>query len=408
VKDLARRPYYGWGVVAASLLIIVITFGIHYSFGVFFESLENEFGWTRAQTSGVFSAYMLLFSFFGFVAGLAADKFNPRIVLTLGGFLTGLGLFLTSRVSAPWQLYLSYSLMVGIGASTAWTPLFTTTSQWFSERRTGLALGIIAAGMGLGTIILAPVASHLISAYGWSMSYLVLGVAVWVIILPLAQLLRKKPQGQMTGARTAGSLPVENSGGITLRQALRARNLWLIYLMYFLWMMCEYAVLGHLVRYAIDMQIDSSVAATFLSVLAGSSIAARVSMGSLSDRIGRKLALVISGVCLGAPMFWLPSISSIQAFYVFSVIFGFGFGAKVPVVPALIKDIFGLRHMGAIYGSVMIFVGLGAAGGPLLAGHIHDLTDSYFLAFVSAGIMSLVAVLVVHFIRLPGGVTGPK
>ena len=402
MRDHKEKLYYGWVIVAACLMISLISYGIQYSFGVFFKPLESEFNWTRIQVSGVFSAYMLLHCILAFFAGSATDKFGPRKIVTFGGFFAGLGLILTSYVSDPWQLYLFYSLMLGLGISTAWTPIVTTTSRWFARRWTGLALGIVSAGVGLGTMILSPVASYLIATYGWNTSYFILGVAAWIIIISSAQLLRKEPPSTVAATpETISSTSQTNFGGFTLKEALRTRNLWLFYVMYILFAICIFVVMGHLVRHAEDINTSSTVAATFLSVIGVGSIIGRIAMGSISDRLGRKTSIIICSIVLGVMMFWLTAIESVWEFYVFSAIFGFCYGGTSPVVAATIGEIFGLAHLGAIYGSVIMVAGFGGAVGPLLPGYIYDVTNSYLLAFILGGVMSLVGALTVYFIKMP-------
>ena len=149
------------------------------------------------------------------------------------------------------------------------------------------------------------------------------------------------------------------------------------------------------------MNISLTVAATFLSVVGASNIVGRITMGSISDRIGRKFSLTICLIPMGVMMFWLTTIESTWAFYTFSAIFGFCYGGITPVVAATVGRFFGLQHMGSIYGSVVILAGVGGAVGPFLAGYIYDVTNSYFLAFMLGGIMSLLAALIVHFIKMP-------
>ena len=385
-------------------MITIITFGVQYSFGVFFDPLQSEFNWTRAQISGVFSVYMLLHCILAFFAGWATDKFGPKKVVTSGGAFVGVGLLLTSQVSAPWQLYITYSLMLSIGASIAWTPLMTTTSRWFTQKR-GLASGIVASGVGLGTVILSPLSSWLISAYGWSTSYFILGVASLVIILLPAQLLKREPKemgllpyGETDSISKSSQVPSEIEG-LTMQQALRTKNLWLIYVSYFFYAICIFIPMGHVVKHAQDVGIDPLVAATFLSVIGGSSIVGRMVMGSISDKIGRRFSIITCLLLLAIMMFCLIKIRSIWAFYVFSAIFGFGYGGVVPTVAALVGETFGLLNMGKIYGSVVMVAGFGGAVSPVLAGYIFDTSHSYSAAFFTGGMVALLAAIIFNFVK---------
>jgi len=204
-----------------------------------------------------------------------------------------------------------------------------------------LALGIVSAGTGLGTVILSPVSSYLIATHGWSISYFILGIVAGIAFIAPAQFPRREPQKAVAGAlRTISSTPQTSPDEFTLKQALRTRHLWLIYLMYFLCWTCIFAVMGHLVRHAEDMNISRTVAATFLSVVGASGIAGRIAMGSISDRIGRKISLIICLILVGGIMFWLTTIESVWTFYFFSAIFGFCYGGIVTVVAATVGRLF--------------------------------------------------------------------
>ena len=187
-----RRICYGWVIVACGLLISVVIFGIIYSFGVFFSSLEEEFQLSRASTSGIFAAYMALSPLVAVVGGWALDRYGPRIVVMVMGVVTGLSMFLTGRAEHVWELYLTYSLLMAVGTGAVYNVVMSTGSRWFLRRR-GTALGVIGSGAGLGAVIMAPVAAQLIAAYDWRVCFLALAIAVWALVLPAAWFLRKEP-----------------------------------------------------------------------------------------------------------------------------------------------------------------------------------------------------------------------
>ena len=193
----SKKPklFYGYIIVAAAFLITLIMCGTLFTFGVFFKPILTEFGWTRAMTSGAFSLCILLFGLLGIGTGRLTDRFGPRVVMSGCGFFLGLGYLLMSQVSAIWQLYLFYGVMVGIGVSGSFVPLVSTVARWFAERR-GMMTGIAVSGIGIGTMIMPLVANWLISSYGWRTSYIVVGITVLVLIILVAQFLRRDP-GQM-------------------------------------------------------------------------------------------------------------------------------------------------------------------------------------------------------------------
>ena len=184
------RFFYGWLIVATCLFISLVIFGIRYSFGVFFTPLEEEFGWPRATTSGIFSTYMILASLAAIISGWALDRYGPKIVVVAMGVITGVSLFLTGRVDSLWQLYLTYSVLLAVGTGGTYAIIMSTGSRWFLKRR-ATALAIIGSGAGLGTVVMTPISAQLISAYDWRTCFIILGVVVWLTVIPTAWLLKK-------------------------------------------------------------------------------------------------------------------------------------------------------------------------------------------------------------------------
>jgi MFS family permease len=190
IKD---KLYYGWVVVIAFFVITIIASGILSTFGVFFKSLVSEFGLTRAETSGVYSVYMLFCCVFSIIGGWGADKFSPKILMSLMGLFTGLSLILTSQAQSLWQLFVVYSFLFAMGTAGVFAVSSSIITRWFDKKR-GLAIGLTTSGVGLGTVIMAPFAAYLIVTLGWRMSYMVMGIIAWLFFIPMAMLLKKDPR----------------------------------------------------------------------------------------------------------------------------------------------------------------------------------------------------------------------
>ena len=295
----SKKPklFYGYIIVAAAFLITLIMCGTLFTFGVFFKPILTEFGWTRAMTSGAFSLCMLLFGLLGIGTGRLTDRFGPRVVISGCGFFLGLGYLLMSQVSAIWQLYLFYGVMVGIGVSGSFVPLVSTVARWFVERR-GMMTGIAVSGIGIGTMIMPLVANWLISSYGWRTSYIVVGITVLVLIILVAQFLRRDP-GQMGQLQYgADKVKVEslNSGtrGFSFQEAIHTRQFWMLGVTLLCFGASLQVMMVHIVSYAIDLGVSATSAAVILAVIGGLSTGGRVIMGSAGERIGNKLAIIIS------------------------------------------------------------------------------------------------------------------
>jgi MFS family permease len=167
-------------VVGAALIIMAVMYGAYNSFGIFFKPVLTDFNWTRAVTSGGLSLSWIVHGLLGIIMGRLTDRFGPRVVLTICGFLLGLGYLLMSQIGTVWQLYLFYGVIIGAGMGGSWVPIVSTVARWFVKRR-NLMTGIVLSGVSIGTLIGAPVASRLISAYDWRMSYVIVGGIVLVV-----------------------------------------------------------------------------------------------------------------------------------------------------------------------------------------------------------------------------------
>ena len=162
--DNELKFFYGWIIVIASFLVTFISFGIRYSFGIFSDSLLAEFGWTKTLIFGAPLFSTIVGGLSNIVMGRLSDRYGPKITFGVSGFLVGLGMVLCSQISALWQLYVFSSLLIGVGMGVAFAPTMATTSRWFDKRR-GLALGIVASGIGIGTLVMSPVITYFISVY---------------------------------------------------------------------------------------------------------------------------------------------------------------------------------------------------------------------------------------------------
>ncbi len=175
-----QNSSYGYAVAAGAFIIMAVKRRVTFhAFGIFFKSMVAEFGWTRAETSGAFSLSLLISGFSAILMGRLTDKFGPRLVVTLCGLLMGLGYIIICWVTALWQLYLLYGLIIGIAMGGSWVPLMSTVARWFVARRT-MIMGIVLAGLGIGGFI-GPIAEWLISITDWRTSYLIIGIIGLVV-----------------------------------------------------------------------------------------------------------------------------------------------------------------------------------------------------------------------------------
>jgi MFS family permease len=404
-----NKLFYGYIVVAAALLIVIIAHGAQYTFGIFFKPILTEFGWTSAATSGAFSLYLVLWGFLSIFVGRLNDSFGPRIVMTVCGFFLGLGYLLMSQIGAIWQLYLFYGVLIAIGMSGGWVPLISTVPRWFVKRR-GMMTGIVTSGSGIGTILLSLVASRLISDHGWSTSYIILGSGVLVLLMLAARFLRRDPRqvgqlpygGSVTGEENL-DLPDE---GLCFREAIGTGPFWMVCAVFFCFGFNLYTIMVHIVPHAIELGISPIVAAGIIAVIGGVNAVGRVGIGSAGDRIGNKRCLVISFILMAAALLWVLIVREVWMFYLFAVIFGLGYGGLAALMSLVPAELFGLRSLGTIVGVVMFSFTIGGAIGPVLAGRIFDVTGSYSISFMTCAAVGITGIILSALLRLPSGQGG--
>jgi len=382
-----RKPkfFYGYIVVAATFCIMVMAGGIWIIFGVFFEPMLTEFGWTRAMLSGAVSLRIFLATLLGIAGGRLTDKFGPRPITTVCGLFLGLGFFLMSRISTIWQLYLVYGVITSVGMSGLWVPMISTVSRWFVKRR-GMITGIVLSGMSLGSIIMPPLATWLITTYGWRTSYTIVGLIAMIVIISAAQFVKRDPTkiGQLPDGRNevevkSLDLPAKN---LSLREAIHTRQFWTLCAVFGCLWFSAMAIWVHIVIHAIDLGISAISAANILAIMGGVGIASRILTGSLADKIGYKPALLIGFTLMSASFLWLLVAKELWALNLFAVIFGVGIAGLSVLEAPLIARLFGLGSLSVIMGSVEFASTTLSTPSSIVAGYIFDITGRYQLAFL--------------------------
>ncbi len=386
----------------------MIGLGTRYSFGVFLKSIEAEFGLSRGETSGIFSAYMLFCGLLSILGGWALDRYGPRKVAFVMASFTGLSLLLTSQANAAWQLFITYGLLLSLGTGPVYTVVNSTTSRWFSKKR-GFAVGITSSGGGLGAIIIAPFASYLVSSFDWRTAFVVLGVVSWIVMAAMSLLLRKdpidmglSPDGVKSEPRQTGTQTKEGAAGpagYTVVQASKMSPFWLLGLTWVFISLSLHLIFVHVVPYAVDMGISPMEAAMMLSLIGVANIPGRLVVGKVSDTLDRKALGVACSLVQAGTLLWLMWADNLWMLYTFAILYGFLWGGSGAVITALIGDVFGMRSLGAIMGMMSSGWSLGAAIGPAVGGYIFDASGSYFTAFATGAAAVLISALFVALIR---------
>jgi MFS family permease len=402
---MSKKFFYGWIVVIACVVTLLIAGTIYYCFSVFFKPLQDEFGWDRTLTSSANTIYLLVYAISLYIMGGLADKYGPRIVLAGGALLTGGGFALCSRVHNIWQFYFSLAL-AALGQGTMWSPPLATVQKWFIRRR-GLILGIVTSGIGLGILFIIPLLSLLISAYGWRLAFISLGADSFFFLLLCSIVMAPNPEKkglQPYGWQESGDPAIHKVGQHKLHkasqwrtgEAVRTKAFFMVVGIYTAAMISINMIGAHFVRFAIDIGIEQTTAASAFGLIGGLSILGKIVVGSTTERIGWNWSLGIC--CFGAAVviFSFLAATNLWMVYACAVFYGFFYGGVIPLVPGLTGHLFGTRSLSQLIGIVSgIGIGVGSLG-PVIAGLVFDRTGSYAISFIlAAGTLVLAGILAI-------------
>jgi len=358
----------GWLVVAGVAIATGCMFGVVYSFGAFFGAMADDFEAGKGSTAFIFSLTIFFLFVLGAVTGRLADRFGPRPLLVAAGVFISGGLWATSTVNRMEIGYLTYGVSVGVGVACGYVPSVTLVGGWF-ERQRATALGIASAGIGLGTVVGAPLARTLIDAHGWRNTYRILAVVVAVGIAIATLLAKRAP------------LAAGAAAGPGMRAITAGRTFRLMYASGTLMGIALFVPFVFLIRYAEERGIAKSSASTLVSVLGLGSMSGRLVLGAIGGRLG---ILRLYHVCI-LTMFlsfgvWLLAGSSFVMLVIFALLLGISYGGYVGLSPAVAAQLFGMAGLGATVGLLYTGSGVGALGGPPAAGWVIDATGSYWVA----------------------------
>jgi MFS family permease len=379
------RLFYGYTVVAASVGIQIIAWGLFNSYGVYFNQILAEFKWERETISGAFSLSQLVIGICAIFLGRLNDRIGPRILMTCSAIILGLGYFLMSQVNSVWQLYLFAGVILGIGVSGTDVVLLSTVAKWFVKRR-GIMSGVVKTGTGIGIMIMPIISAWLISTYEWRNTLIILGAVLLIVVIAGAQMLRRDP-AQMKqfpdGAERAqpGDVPMSEAG-LTLSQASHTRKFWMLCGAYFAVLFSTNTIIVHVAPFAVDLKLSASLAAAMVSIIGGTSIAGRLTMGHVADKIGSRRALLLSFIIFVGAFSWLQVVKSSSSLVLFTVVYGFAQGGFYAIMSPTVAEFFGTRAHGAILGILIFIASVGGTIGPFLTGRIFDRLASYQLAFL--------------------------
>ena len=374
---------YGWVLVVAGAVMTCVAMGAIFALPVYLQPMDDT-GWSRAGISAAMTLGFVVMGIGGFGWGALSDRIGARPVVLMAGLLLGAGLILASRASNLVTFQFAYGVLACGSVGAFFAPLIAATVGWFDKHRS-LAVSLVSIGGGVAPMVMTPLASVLISDYGWRSAMLIIAIGVMAIVLPTAFLIRNAP-AQPEGAATTGATASDGQRG-SAWAALRTPQFIVLAATFFLCCAAHSGPIFHTVSYAEICGASSLAAASIYSVEGVAGLFGRVLFGMLADRIGAK-RVIVGGLLLQAVgIYSYIYVTQLTDFYERSLVLGMVYGGVMPLYAILAREYFSQRVMGTVLGAATMMSSIGMSFGPVGGGWLYDHFGSYYWLYVaSAGI----------------------
>jgi MFS family permease len=404
----SHRFFYGWIIVIVTGLTLFVGAGARSAPGVFIVPVEIDTGWSRSAISFAGSVGLLMLGAAGPLSGWLINRFGARRIMLAGLALTSLSMVASSFIHELWQLILLWGALSGMGTGIIGSVIGpSVANRWFFSQRS-LIVGIFGASTSAGLLIFNKLLLEMEQGLGWRTSSLWLGAIVALCVLPVLVWMRNKPEdvGILPyGATTPLPASHNQVDGSVMQRALRSPEFWLLTSTFFVCGATSNGLIGmHFIAHATDHGIAKSVAGNTMALMGLMNFVGTIASGWLTDRYDPRKLLCVYYALRGASLFLLPSVTDDLGLSAFAILFGLDYIATVPPTTALVADNFGRRNVGVIYGWIFFAHQIGAASAGWLGGIARDSLGNYVLAFLTAGVIALMAALLsLRIARQPAG-----
>ena len=410
-SDTQKRPpislpfYYGWFVISLCFLTTLTSAGVRSSPSVLIHPLEAEFGWSRTLIASAVSMNLLLFGVAAPISGFLIDRFGPRKMMMGSLALLIIGVSGTMAMTEFWQFFLVWGVIVGLGAGGVGSVLTATVgNRWFVAKR-GLALGILGSASSTGQIIFLPLFMWMITSAGWRMGSMAL-IIVAIFLLPLIFFfMRDDPSevglepygaGDPNAAAKGGATSLRGMSAktatITPREVLGNPTFWLLCGSFFVCGGTANGLIGtHLIPHEIEIGIPQIAAASLLGLMGALNMVGTIFSGWMIDKVRPQRWLALVYALRGCSLLILPFVHNYSGLIVFAVIYGLDWFATVPPSMAITADTFGRQNVGKVYGWIFMSHQIGAAIMASAAGAVRTFMGDYNYAFLSGGLIAMIA-----------------
>lgn len=407
-----RSPmiHWAWIILAVCFANLFVNYGIRLGYSVVLPEMIRTLGFSRRQAGDIFNAYFLAYIFLSLCAGNLTDRLGARKIIPMFGVVLGIGTLLMGTSTSFWQASLFFGI-VGMGAAAMWTPIITLVQRWFAIKRRGMALGILSTGFGLGFASMGKIFPIIVAEWSWRYCWYFLGIAALFMVFVNLLLLRSTPEdkGLMPwGSPASEIIPTPQTAGgqktkTRYSEILTTGRFWILGFSYLLIAGSLYIPTTFMVDYArYELNFPYERASSLATIHGIGQIIGVLTIGMISDYIGRRMTILLSNLCIGVSIVCIIASGGNQVWLFTSVgALGAFFGATFPMYGAAGGDYFRKEIMGTVIGALTIFYGTGAILAHRFAGQIRDATGSFSIPFIIAGAASVIAASLMGFVKRP-------
>ena len=396
-----NKFFYGWIIVFAAIFLVFLDGLLLYSFGVLLPSIQAKFEMSKAAVNSIFAIRCIVFAFSMIIFGKLIDKHRPEKVIFLGGLITAVGLFLTAYSDTKLTLFLNYGVLTGLGDGAFYVPAVAVVQRWFNKRR-DFAVGLVTAGVPISGLIINPLSAWILSVSSLETTLMSLAGITLIFLLP-AFLMKQDPK-EIGLLPYGGPFPKSDdaeSNNWETREATKTSAFIILYALLFLGMLSFLIVVTLQFDYAISNNLNLLASSIAPASIAAGSFCGRLVTGYIADFINRNKILFAVFLGQGLSVLILLNGNSLLHYCLFGFFFGFSYGGWIPIFPSLLKDFFGKKHVGQIFGVFGTGFSISAIIGPPLAGYLVDEFNTYHYGFYICILACLIAAMLALLIKKP-------
>jgi len=400
-----HRFFYGWVVLIACFIVTTVASGTMMGFGVFITPMAEDMGWSHSALSFSYSLSAIVTGIGILIVGSFLHTHSVRLIFFLSTIVHCFGIYMTSTATTVEAFYFWYGFVASAGRSAFFLSTATLITRWFEKRR-GLVMGIMMSGNGVGPFIFSPVITWMIFTWSWQTAYIVLS-ALMTVCLSLASFFIRNHPHEMGLAPYGGNHPTPvlpqprptahaaskpaRSGGSLWGDVLRMEGFWSLAFINIFCCLCHSIPLVHVVGFALNAGLSAFAASWVLATMSISSVAGRIYWGIFADRYGARFALMLTLFMQGALILWLVNAQDPVIFFLYALVWGFGYGGVGTQYGMVSREVFGARLFGPGYAGQNAFAMVGMSVGGFLGGYLFDISHSYvtsWLVSFTAGLIS--------------------